>query len=108
MISRDQLSIKTLAALPSLEKVLARMLVDAGIRDTGTLRRLGTIECFRPLRFRHGDRVTTNFIYALECAILGIDWRTLDKARKTQLKQRADAVKAELAAINRSARLSAR
>lgn len=89
--------VAALAALPSLGKVSAQMLVEAGIPDVETLRHLGPIEGYRRLRFFHGRRVTLNFVYALECAILGIDWRDLSAGRKAQLRAEARAAEAELA-----------
>ncbi|MFM9941334.1 MAG: TfoX/Sxy family DNA transformation protein [Hyphomicrobiaceae bacterium] len=86
-----------LANLPSLGKTSAAMLVEAGIADVATLRRLGPVECYRRLRFRYGRRVTSNFIYALECAVRGIDWKSLDVARKADLKHAAREVAADLA-----------
>ena len=77
------------------------MLIEAGIEDVETLRRLGPIEAYRRLRFFHGQRVTVNFAYALECAILGMDWRLLGADRKAQLKTQARAAQAELAAARR-------
>lgn len=58
------------------------MLVEVGITSASTLRSLGPAVCYRRLRFHHGRRVTTNFIYALECACRGIGWRDLAADRK--------------------------
>ena len=97
-----------LAALPSLGRTSARMLIEAGVPDVDTLHRLGPIEAYRRLRFRHGSRVTLNFVYALECAIRGLDWRTLDPGRKARLAAQARAVAAELSSAGRSAVTPAR
>ncbi len=86
-----------LADLPGLGAVSARMLVDAGIADVATLKRLGPSETWRRLRFRHGRRVTANFIYALECAIRGIHWRALEHARKAELREQARDIAAQMA-----------
>jgi DNA transformation protein len=75
------------------------MLIDADILDVATLRSLGSIESYRRLRFIHGKRVTLNFVYAMECAIRGIDWRMLDGMQKSQLRTKAGAVEVELAAL---------
>lgn len=88
-----------LAALPSLGSVSARMLVEAGVPTGLALKRLGPIESYRRLRFRFGKRVTLNFLYALECAILGLDWRMLSPARKAELKAAAAEVDADLKAL---------
>ena len=86
-----------LADLPGLGRVSARMLIEAGVADVTALRGLGAIECYRRLRFRHGRRVTTNFLYALECAILGIDWRQLAPDRKSRLRTEARSIQDALA-----------
>lgn len=98
MSATNTTSIDALAALPSLGNVSARMLVEAGVEDVETLRRLGPIESYRRLRFFHGKRATLNFVYAMECAIMGMDWRLLSAERKAELKAEARAVLAELVA----------
>lgn len=97
MASSDNRAFDELAALPSLGQTSARMLIDAGVADVEDLRRLGPIECYRRLRFFHGKRVTINFVYAMECAIHGLDWRLLSGERKAELKAEARAVGAQLA-----------
>lgn len=87
-----------LAALPSLGFTSARMLVEAGVPDVATLRRLGPIECYRRLRFHFGRRATHNFVYALECACRGLDWRLLEPERRAALKLEARAIDAAFAA----------
>src|SRR5262245_15226361 len=87
---RDEGSnLATLAALPSLGRTSAQMLIEVGVLDEATLKRLGPQACFRALRFRFGRRVSTNFIYALECAIRGIAWRALEPRRKAALRAAA-------------------
>lgn len=81
-----------LAALPSLGDTSAHMLIEAGVPDVATLRGLGPLESYRRLRFHFGKRITTNFIYALECACRGLDWRLLDSARKAELRRDATAI----------------
>ena len=88
-----------LAGLPSLGPTSARMLVEAGVSDVEQLRTLGPIECFRRLRFRFGRRVTVNFVYAMECANGGLDWRLLEPARKAELKRQAQAIAEALDAL---------
>ena len=90
-----------LAALPGLGKTSARMLTEAGVRDVETLCALGPIEAYRRLKFHHGRRVTLNFAYALDCAILGIHWRALGADRKAQIRAAARAAESGLAAASR-------
>jgi TfoX C-terminal domain len=82
-------NLTALAALPSLGRTSAQMLIEVGVPDEAALKRLGPQACFRALRFRFGRRVSTNFIYALECAIRGIAWRALEPGRKTALRAAA-------------------
>jgi DNA transformation protein and related proteins len=89
-------ALETLSALPGLGQVSAHMLIEAGIPNADELRRLGPLDSYRRLRFRHGRRVTVNFIYALECAIENIHWRNLTTERKIVLKGRAHAIDLEL------------
>src|SRR5215510_1844445 len=85
----DGSNLAALAALPSLGRTSAQMLIEVGIPDEAALKRLGPQACFRALRFRFGRRVSTNFIYALECAIRRIAWRALEPHRKATLRAAA-------------------
>ncbi len=85
-----------LAALPSLGPASAQMLIEAGIPDVKTLRRLGVLASYRRLRFHFGKRVTTNFAYAIECALRGMDWRALEPERKAAIKAAVQKIAAEL------------
>jgi DNA transformation protein len=60
------------------------------------LRSAGPEEAYRRLRFAHGKRVTINFIYALDIAISGRRWDEMDPERQKQLKNTAEAIKAEV------------
>lgn len=101
MVSDADSAIQALAALPSLGPVSARLLIEAKVADVETLRRLGPVECYRRLRFRHGKRVSRNFVYAMECAVAGIDWRDLGAERKAELKAAASAVELEIEAVSK-------
>ena len=85
-----------LAALPSLGITSAQMLIDVGIKDEATLRAMGPEACFRSLRFHFGRRVSTNFIYAIECAIRGVGWKMLEPARKAVLREATRRIVLEL------------
>jgi hypothetical protein len=85
-----------LAALPSLGVTSAQMLIDVGIRDQATLRTMGPESCFRSLRFHFGRRISTNFIFAIECAIRGIGWKMLEPVRKAALREAAKRIIAEI------------
>jgi hypothetical protein len=85
----DGSNLAALAALPSLGRTSAQMLIEVGVPDEAALKRLGPQACFRALHFRFGRRVSTNFIYALECAIRGVAWRALAPRRKAALRAAA-------------------
>src|SRR5215510_5596647 len=89
-------NLAALAALPSLGRTSAQMLIEVGVPDKATLKRLGPQACFRALRFRFGRRVSTNFIYALECAIRSTAWRALEPARKVALRAAAQDIVLDL------------
>ena len=72
------------------------MLAEVGILSPDMLRSVGPEETYRRLRFAHGKRVTINFIYALDIAISGRRWDEMDPERQKQLKNTAEAIKAEV------------
>jgi hypothetical protein len=88
--------LKGLAALPSLGKASAELLVDVRITTPAMLRKIGAEEAWRWLRFVHGKRVTVTWIYALDIAIRGIPWKELSEARAERLKAAAEAIKADI------------
>ena len=88
--------LKGLAALPSLGKTSAEMLVDAGILNPAMLKAAGPEEAYRRLRFAHGRRVTINFIYALDIAISGGRWDEMDPDRQQQLKMVAKSIQGDV------------
>jgi hypothetical protein len=89
-------NVLALAALPSLGVTSAQMLIEVGITEPATLRAMGAEACFRSLRFHFGRRVSTNFIYALECAIKDIGWKMLMPSRKATLRKAAKRIILEL------------
>lgn len=88
--------------MPSLGKASAELLVDVGIITPDMLRKLGTVEAWRRLRFAHGKRVTVTWIYALDIAIQGIPWKELSEARAAKLRAAARAILAEIEPPSRS------
>ncbi len=78
-----------LAELPSLGETSASLLAEVGIHDRETLQQHGAVGSFLVLRMQFGKRITLNWVYALECAILGIDWRLLQDERKAELRAAA-------------------
>ena len=92
-------AVRALAALPSLGRTSAEMLIEAGVESPEALRAMGAVEAFARLRFAHGRRVTTNFLYALDIAIRGVHWRDLSDARMAELRAAAEDVKARQIAM---------
>src|SRR5215510_12021609 len=83
-------NLTALAALPSLGRTSAQMLIEVGVPDKATLKRLGPQACFRALRFRFGRRVSTNFIYALNArsgALPGAHWSPRARRRCARLRR---------------------
>lgn len=63
-------------------------LQEVGIASREKLAALGTEEAFRRLYFRFAGefKFSTNYLYALEGAILDCDWRAVPPARRQELK----------------------
>ena len=72
------------------------------------LRKIGPEEAWRRLRFAHGKRVTTTWIYALDTAIRGIPWKALSEARARKLRAAAEAIIAELEPAGRPMKRSSK
>ena len=89
-------ALKELASLSGLGRASAEMLVEAGVHDVLTLRAMGVEDSYRALRFRHGRRATTNFIYALDTALRGISWTQFGRDRKNELRVMARRIVEEL------------
>ena len=69
----------------NLGSVSERWLQDIGVIDVDGLRALGSVEAY--LRIRAAEpRAGLNLLYALEGAILDVDWRELPLALKRDLK----------------------
>ncbi len=78
-----------LLALKNLGPKSVAQLVDIGISSSDQLNDLGTEEVFRRLYFRFCDehRLSVNYLYALEGAIIGCDWRLIPMDRKEELRR---------------------
>lgn len=76
------------SALPNLGPYSDEQLREIGVATAGDLRALGSIEAWRRLRFRFGARrVNLLFLYALDGALTGHDWRRLPAGRKEELRR---------------------
>ena len=83
---------KGIMAMRSLGKATASMLIQAGVENPGTLRRIGAVEAWRRIRMMFGKRVTASYLYALEAAVTDTPWNDLTPKRVAELKMIAQDV----------------
>lgn len=74
-----------LNTLPNIGKTLEKRLNNVGIDSEEKLKELGSKEAFMRLKGLDND-VCINTLYALDGAIRGIRWHSLDESIKTELK----------------------
>ena len=73
----------------NLGPTTAKMLADVGVHREGDLRRIGAVDAYHRLKFRFGRQVTIIALYAMEAALRGCDWRSLDPETKERLRRAA-------------------
>ncbi|MER9999480.1 TfoX/Sxy family protein [Mesorhizobium sp. M0051] len=73
----------------NLGPATARMLAEIDVLCEEDLRGLGAVEAYHRLKFRFGQHITINALYAMEAAIRGCDWRALDSGTKEHLRRQA-------------------
>ncbi len=71
--------------LRNLGPASERMLEAAGIRTPEQLDELGSVEAYRRV-VDSGGHASMNLLWALEGALLGLDWRELPARRKQELR----------------------
>jgi len=81
-----------ISTLPGVGPVTQSWLEEAGIGTVGELRRLGSLEAYRRLKFMLPKRVSLNALYGLEAALRGCHWLDLPQDVKAALRQEARAV----------------
>lgn len=64
-------------------------LAEIDIHTLDDLRRLGAIEAYARLRFRHGRSINRNMLHALAAALADVDWRQLAPEHKLELDRAA-------------------
>lgn len=74
-----------LKKLPNIGNELAKLLIEADIKTTHELIALGAEKSFLQLNIKDKE-ACFNKLLALEGAIQGIRWHTIDKSRKEELK----------------------
>lgn len=75
-----------LTTLPNIGKELSALLEQAGINNGEELRNTGSEKAFIRLSAVPGCEPCINKLYALEGAVQGIRWHSLDAGRKLELK----------------------
>jgi hypothetical protein len=66
-------------------------LAEIGIETEAELREIGAVEAYLRLRFALGRKVSLVMLYAMEAALLGIDWRHLPDETRAALRARVAA-----------------
>lgn len=79
---------RKVAELRNLGPTSSQWLNIVGIFTEADLAHVGSIIAFRIVK-EAGFPATANLLYALEAAILDIDWRTLDSHQKERLRREA-------------------
>jgi DNA transformation protein and related proteins len=70
---------------PNIGKVLEMELINSGIENEDDLKQKGAEKTFELIRRNKPDSCI-DMLYALEGAVQGIRWHSLDKSRKMELK----------------------
>ena len=78
----------SLAGLPNLGPTIVRRLEEVGIANRATLQRVGAADAYRRLSAAAGRALPLcYYLYSLEAALQGRDWRALSDAEKDQLRR---------------------
>jgi DNA transformation protein len=80
-----------LLELKNLGKTSAQWLHASGIHSASDLRRLGAVDAYRAVKAR-GFRASKVLLYAIEGALLDINWNDLPAAHKAELNGLLDAI----------------
>lgn len=66
------------------------MLAEVGIDTADDLRAIGAVAAYRRLRLRFDQRISLTALYAMEAALLDLDWRDLPVELKVRLVAAVD------------------
>jgi DNA transformation protein and related proteins len=72
--------------IKNIGKVSRQWLYEVDIHTLEDLQKWGALATFRLIQARH-PKVSLNLLWALEGAILNVDWRAIPADRKQALKQ---------------------
>lgn len=76
----------SLNQLPNLGPVIIQKLFQADIQSAEQLRTVGSTKAFLAIE-RHDPSACLSMLYALEGAVEGIRWHSLDSEKKRELKR---------------------
>lgn len=74
----------------NLGPATAKMLAEVGVYRESDLRRIGAVDVYHRLKFQFGRHITIIALYAMEAALRGCDWRSLDPETKERLRRDAN------------------
>jgi DNA transformation protein and related proteins len=80
-----------LLELKNLGKTSAQWLHASGIHSASDLRRLGAVDAYRAVKAR-GFRASKVLLYAIEGALLDVNWNELPANHKAELNGLLDAI----------------
>ena len=78
-----------LLALKNLGAASVNILHAIGVNNYDDLKNIGSVEAYAKIKTR-GIHVSKVMLYALEGALLNVQWNELDESLKTNLVQQAD------------------
>ena len=78
----------SLADLKNLGPKTREWLIAIGIENRADLEALGSIEAYRRLKAAFPHKVSLNALWALEAALLDIDWRAINPDHKSYLREK--------------------
>jgi len=84
------MSSSDLARLRNIGEKSARMLAAAGIKTIDDLRAIGAVEAYRRVRLANPDGISLNMLWALQGALLDIEWREVPGEIKVTLKDEVE------------------
>lgn len=73
--------------LRGLGPASARLLACVGIRDEAELRAVGAAEAFARVKLASDPQASLNLLYALQAALMDVDWRSLPAGLKRSLRE---------------------
>ncbi len=81
------MSARRISELRGLGAVSERWLESVGIKDEDDLRTLGAVEAFARVRLAAAPTASLNLLYALQAALIDVDWRSLPPEYKRSLRE---------------------